>query len=94
MSGLIDLGRKQSELFIKNNLAYCELLVIGTSNRHIMEMVYHVLVGHKKIKALEELPQEDKAMSWETANDFAKGRMDKEGVVELVKCLHALEYYL
>lgn len=94
VSDMIELGRKQTELFIKNNLCYCELLINGNSNRHIMSMIYETLVRQGKITAIEKLSAEEKIMSWDTAKDMSKGRLDKGRLIEFVKCLHVIEYFL
>ena len=90
----IELGNKQAALFINNNIAYMNLLVTGDCSRHILNSVYRILVGQRKIPELEKMSVDEKKIIWETAKEFSKDRLDKEKLIELAKSLYVLEYLL
>lgn len=93
-SFIMAIGKKQAELFVANNIGYCEFMVTATTPRTILNLVYNYLVRDGKITALENLTLDEKRMSWETAKDFAKGRLNETELIEVVKSLHALEFLL
>lgn len=90
----IELGRKQASLFMDNNLPYVECLITADCNRSILNTCYNVLVRSKKMIPIDKLPEKEKLTLWETAKEFAKDRMNKEQLIELVKALLTLEYFL
>lgn len=90
----IELGKKQANLFSESHIPYIECVVTCAGMRNVMLTVYNSAVFRGEIKPLEILPQEDKLSIWETAKEMSKDRLDKNGVIELSKVLHTLEYYL
>lgn len=91
---IMDLGRKQVDLFLSNNVTYCEILVTCSCPRHILLMAYQRLVQLRKITPIEDMLQEQKKIAWETAKDIAKGRLRKIELVEVVQALLTIEYFL
>jgi hypothetical protein len=91
---MLDLARKEVESFKANNLAYCEVLVTCTTQRNILRMGYNLLVHRKKIVPIEEMTLAAKTTAYETAKDIAKGRLGRPGLIELVKALIVIEYFL
>lgn len=94
MSEWLAIGKKQSDLFMSNNVGYMDLLVTADCPRSIMNTCYNILVRIKKISPIEKLDPSEKINLWESAKEFAKGRMNNDGLTELSKALIALEYFL
>jgi hypothetical protein len=90
----LQLGRQQAEIFVSNNVAYCEILVTCSCPRTILLYAYNHLVYLQKITPIEELLLDDKQFAWETAKDIAKGRLSRKSLIELVQALVALNYFL
>jgi hypothetical protein len=91
---MLDLGRKQAQLFLANNVVYCELLVTCDCPREILVMTYHGLVRREKITPIEDMLQEQKETAWQTAKDIANGRLGRKALVEVVQALLVIEYFL
>ncbi len=91
---MLELGRKQAQLFTANNVAYCEALVTCYCPREIMVLTYHRLVRQGKITPIEDMLQEQKETAWQTAKDMAAGRLGKAALIEVVKALLVIEYFL
>jgi len=94
MTSLLELGKKQAELFISNNLVYADCLVKFDSCRSIMNTCYRILVNSNEIVPIEEIKKEDKLNIWDTAKELSKDRLDRNQLIELVKALVTLEYFL
>lgn len=90
----IELGKKQADIFSGNHLAYCELLVTGNSCRKILSYVYGTLCRTGKIVLIENLDIDQKHNLWEMAKDISKDRLGQDELIQLVKSLYSLEYYL
>lgn len=91
---MMDLGRQQVDLFLSNNVTYCEILVTCSCPRHILLMVYQRLVRLRKLTPIEDMLREQKEMAWATAKDIAKERLVKKELVEVVQALLTIEYFL
>lgn len=91
---MLELARKEVEVFKSNNLAYCEVLVTCTTQRNILRMAYNQLVHRKKVTPIEDMLLADKTTAYNTAKDIAKGRLGRGALIELVKALIAIEYFL
>ena len=91
---MLELGRKQAQMFQDNNLAYCEVLVKDSCNRHILLQTYHILVRREKITAYEDLLADDLEQAREITLDIAKGRLSNKELRELAKALLAIAYFL
>jgi len=91
---LIEIGKKMSSSFEDHSVEFMDALVDGNGMRGLLEWVYFVLVGEKIITRIEELPTERKRNLWEGAKEFAKERIEKEKIIQLSRCLYAIEYYL
>lgn len=91
---MLELGREQAQLFLANNLVYCEILVTCSCPRHILLLAYQNLVRQRKLTPIEELLLAHKQTAWETAKEIAKDRMDRKGLIELVQALLTVEYFL
>jgi hypothetical protein len=91
---MLDLARKQAQMFQDNNLAYCEVLVTAQSPRHILVNSYHQLVRLGKIIAYEDLLQDDLEEARRMTLDIAKGRLSNKELRELAKALLAIAYFL
>lgn len=59
-----------------------------------MELGYNILVRSNKILPIDKMPQMDKESVWNTAREFSKGRLNKEGLIKMCKGLVVLEYFL
>lgn len=94
MSEWLELGKKQSSLFVDNNLSYMESLVTCIVPRKIMHMCYYILLANKKIKKIEDLPLDQKTSIWEMAKEISNGRLGGPDLIILSKCLYALEFFL
>lgn len=94
MSTWLELGKKQAQEFDKNNFAYMEILVTCDCSRSIMSVCHSVLVKRNIFPVLEFMCEEDKRTAWETAKEFARGRLNNEKLIELCKALLSLEYFL
>lgn len=91
---ILELGAKQALMFSDNHLAYTELLVTANTPRLILSYCYSTLCRLGKLQPIEELQLEQKYILWETAKEFSKDRLNKDEMVQLVKSLYSLEYYL
>ncbi len=94
MSMILDLGKKQSEIFISDNIGYVNSIITCKVPRQILLDCYSVLTRSGILKPIEDMPKEEKRNVWETAKEFAKDRLDKDQLIELVKALISLEYFL
>ena len=94
MSHWLDLGRKQAAVFTDNNLGYVESLITCVVPKKIMIMCYYILLRQKALIKIEDLPLDQKTTLWETSKYFDKGRLNKDQIVELAKCLYTVEYFL
>lgn len=93
-SHMLELGRQQAQLFLANNILYCEILVTSSCPRHILLLAYENLVRQRKLTPIEDLLLVHKQTAWETAKEIAKDRMDRKGLIEVVKALLTIEYFL
>lgn len=93
-SDMIKLGQKQAQLFVKDNITYCEILVKGSARREILLSAYGQLVRAGKLSPIEKLQEKQKEDAWEVAKDIAKGRMGVKALIEVVKALLTIEYFL
>ncbi len=91
---MLDLGQKQAQLFLANNVAYCEVLVTCACPRHILLSAYSQLVRLQIIAPIEDLRQEEKENAWQTAKDIAQGRLGRKDLIEVVQALLTIEYFL
>lgn len=91
---MLELGRKEAESFKTNNVAYCEVLVTCTAQRNILRMAYNQLVHRKKVTPIEDMLLADKTTAYNTAKEIAKDRLGRGALIELVKALIAIEYFL
>lgn len=89
-----ELGRKQTELFSENHLVYTELLVTASASRMILNYIYGSLARSGKVIPIERVGAENEKILWETPKDISKGRMNETELVQLIKALITLEYYL
>ena len=90
----LDLGRKQAELFVANNVAYSEVLVTCYCPRQILLYAYESLLKQRKITPIEDLLQEDKEYAWKQAKEIAKGRLGNKALKEIVKAFVVINYFL
>ncbi len=93
-SPFLDLARKQAELFQNDNINWMETLITCECTKSIMEIGYNVLVRQKVITPIEDMAQEDKLKLWESAKEFANGRLDQKQLVRVAKSLLTLESLL
>lgn len=91
---MLDLGRKQAQMFQDNNVPYCEVLVTCGSPRHILLNAYQHLVRLRKITAYEDLLQDELEEARQMTLDIAKGRLSNRELRELAKALLAIAYFL
>ena len=87
------LGARQVELFESNSPIYLDVFCSGEGIRKILRGYYNELVRDEKVIAIENLEPEYKKQLKETAIEMAKGRLNKEGCIELCKCLQVLSYH-
>lgn len=91
---MIELARKQAQLFTENNVAYCEDLVTCSCPRRLLLVAYVSLVRRQKLVAIEDLLQKEKEAAWELAKELAKGRLGRKELIEVVKAMYTIEYFL
>lgn len=91
---MLGLGQLQAQLFVSNNVAYCETLVTCDCPRKILVMTYERLVRQRKIIPIEDMLQDQKQTAWDTAKEIAKGRLGRKALVEVVQALLTIEYFL
>lgn len=91
---LLDLGRRQAHLFQEDNVAYCEDLITCSGPRRLLVVAYGGLVRRQKLTAIEDLLQNEKEAAWELAKELAKGRLGRRELIEVVKAMYAIEYFL
>jgi hypothetical protein len=93
-SPFLDLAYKEAETFQNNNVAWMECLITCDCTKSIMELGYNILVRKGKIIPIEKMTQAEKENIWNSAREFSKGRLDKEGLIKVAKGLVTLEYLL
>jgi len=93
-SPFLDLARKQVDLFQNDNVGWMETLITSDCIKSIMELGYKILVRDGKITAIEKMDQAEKESLWNSAGEFAKGRLGREDLVRVCRGLVALEYFL
>jgi len=69
-------------------------LATATVAKYIMIRAYNRMVLEKKLPAMESLPVDRKEVLWDTAKDFATGRLTKQELVEFCRCLYVFDYFL
>lgn len=90
----IDLGYKQAAVCRENPEVYLNLLVTAPSQRTVLFSVYNALRMCGRLKALELLPEDERREIWDEAKRLAAGRLPKDKLVLLSKCLYTLNYLL
>lgn len=93
----IELGRKQvfgTYGFHWNNQNFINCLVKYHYVRWTLTCAYSGLVSSKKMVPIESLPEEDKENLRSMAKYYADGRLKKKELMELIKALITLEYFL
>lgn len=90
----LNLAKQETEVFQQNHVAWMECLVTCDCTKSIMELGYKILVRQNKIIPIEKMAQTDKENLWEQAKDFAKNRLDREGLIKMCRGLITLEYFL
>lgn len=91
---MLELGRKQAELFSSDNVTYCEILVTCYCPRDFLLRAYYGLLRRGKIIAIEDMLQPEKESAWEMAKSIAKGRLGIKELKDVVRALVAIEYFL
>jgi hypothetical protein len=95
MSLTIDLGKMYAADFEKDNILFCKGLPGAPVAMYILSICYEIFINKDKMKRLEDLPDEEKKIVWETAKEFSAGRItNNEKMKRLCKCLYSLEYIL
>lgn len=91
----VELGEMFADDFEKDNVAFCNGLTAGKVAMSVLESCYKVLVSKKKIKKIEDLPRNEREIIWNTAKEFANGRLkNNEQMITLCKSIYAVEYFL
>lgn len=90
----IYLGKRQAESFEKDNIRYMKALPFVEVPQIILLQCYNIFVSSRKIKKIEELPVQDKQTIFDTAKEISMGKLGKEQLVRLCKCLYSLEFIL
>ena len=93
-SSFLDLARKQADLFLANDEAWCNVLVGQNAVRPIMVMAYNQLVRSRKLPPMEDLAKNEKQKAWDFAKEIAKGQLRRAQLIEIVQALLALEFFL
>lgn len=62
--------------------------------KYIMIRAYNYLLFKKALIDMKGLPQDQKKVIWETAKDFAGGKLNKKELIEFCECLYLFEYIL
>lgn len=91
---MLEIGHAQAQMFLSNNTKYCEILVTCSCPRQILLMAYNRLVRLQKLTPLEEMRYEDQKTAGETAKEMANGRLERKALIQMVKALLAIEYFL
>lgn len=90
----IIFGAKQMDVFDKDNIAFCNCLVLGNGLRRSMVEVYNAIVRYKLATKIEELPIHQKEKLFIQAKEIAgNNALNKEGMIELCKALYAIECF-
>lgn len=90
----IVFGSKQMDVFEKDNISFCNCLVLGDGLRKCMQHVYWAIIKHGFAPKIEDLPLSEKEKLWLRANDIAgKNYLEKEQMIELSKALYVIECF-
>ena len=84
------LGEQQVKLYRNNPTAYINAFCTGDGLRAIMREYYRILACKKEIVFLEDLEPGYKAELKCMAIDIGEKRLDKNGLMDLCKCLHII----
>lgn len=92
---LTHLAKLQADLFMDDNERYMRCLPVLKVPKDILSGCYEILVEQNKLIRIEDIPTKDKNNIFETAKEFANGRIkNKESIIQLCKCLYCLEFLL
>ena len=91
---MLDFGRKQTELFEKDNISYTEALLRLTGSRKMMVWLYGILRNYKYIVPIEKLEVEVKEKMWLTVKDICSQESDKNKLTDMCKAFYVIEYFL
>lgn len=94
MSDWIKAGIWQSDLFMDDNEGYIECLITLAVPIKIMMLCYHGLIYEKSLVPINKLSDEERSKLWEEAKVYAKGRLDKNQLINLCCALHCLKSIL
>ena len=90
---VIWLGTQQVDLFENKSEEYISAFCHNKAMRKIMCDYYNILLVIKKIISIENTSPEYKKALKDDEKEFAKGRLDTDGRIQLCKCLHVLSYH-
>lgn len=92
---LFDVGRKYAQSFENDNIKFTEALLNLSGCRKMMVWLYCLLRNTGKLKALEDLPQEEKEHMWEFMKEICTGEhQQREKMRQMAMVFYALEYFL
>jgi hypothetical protein len=97
MRELIDLGKKTAKDFLnaKDQVAYLKAVAVLDVPKKNLLSCYYIFCRDKSIPLIEDLSDDDKQKTWETAKEIADGRVATvEEMKDLCRCLVALEFLL
>lgn len=91
----VEIGKMFAVDFEKNNVGFCKGLPAAKVAMSILESCYNIFLYQKKIKKIEDLPENEKQIIWETAKELSNGRLqNNEQMKTLCRALYSLEYLL
>jgi len=97
MKEMICIGGKMAIYFsnAKDQFKYLQALAILSVPKKNLLTCYSLLCRDKKMVTIENLPNEGKQKTWETAKEIADGRFNtSEDMKDLCRCLLTMEYFM
>ena len=88
------IAEDQLATCLKDPNSYIECLVKFGSIRGLMHLIYTEFGVMKKITPLEALPEKNRREIWVQAQKDGAGRLTKENLIQLSKCLYLIDFLL
>jgi hypothetical protein len=90
-SSFLSIAQDYGKSFLKDPEVFIQCLVKLKGTRDFLMWVYCVLIGAKVIIPIEQASEEKKWELWNMAIADAGGRLRREEVKRVAKCLYLLE---
>jgi diadenosine tetraphosphate (Ap4A) HIT family hydrolase len=88
-------GRKETDVFESNSIAYTEDIVVGNARRNLMVWIYCLLRNYKKLTAIEDLEPDVKKKMWAFVKEVCAGKTDDvKRMKHICMVFYTIEYFI